>query len=283
MENFMNQPLLNRSIAKVNGIRMFYRDTKVGDQSILCLHGRWGRGETWSDFINRFHRRYRIIAPDQRGHGLSTKARGPFNSETMAADSAGLIQYLGCQPVIVVGHSMGGRIAAYLTSIYPELIKRLVILDENADGAEAQINPDPSSRFDPFDDGLTRSWPTPYPSYQAAREDLEQRFKLATNVNYFLQSLTETVKGYDFMFSRRVMAAIGRSYKSWYHLLSGISCPVLLVRAAESWCLSKEVAAKMQALIKNVTYFEVPDSDHMVYADNPDKFYLPFESFLEQC
>ena len=52
----MNQPLLNRSIAKVNGIRMFYRDTKVGDQSILCLHGRWGRGETWSDFINRFHR-----------------------------------------------------------------------------------------------------------------------------------------------------------------------------------------------------------------------------------
>jgi len=279
----MSQPILNRSIAKVNGIQMFYRDTNVGVQSILCLHGRWGRGETWSDFINRLHRRYRIIAPDQRGHGLSSKSRGPFSSETMAADSEALIQYLGCQPVIVVGHSMGGWIAAYLTAIYPELIKGLVILDENTDGAEAQINPDPSRRFDPLDDGLTRSWPTPYASFQAARDDLRQRFKLASNVDYFLKSLTETVAGYDFMFSRRAMAAIGRSYKSWYHLLPGISCPVLLVRAAESWCLSKEVAGKMQALIRNCTYFEVPDSDHMVYADNPDEFYPRFEMFLEQC
>jgi 2-succinyl-6-hydroxy-2,4-cyclohexadiene-1-carboxylate synthase len=116
-------------MAKVNGINLFYRDTLSGDQTILCLHGRWGRGETWTDLIARYRDRYRIIAPDQRGHGLSDKPIARYAGEDMAADAYELIRYLGCAPVIVVGHSMGARIGAYLAALYPQVVKAFALLD----------------------------------------------------------------------------------------------------------------------------------------------------------
>lgn len=97
-----------RSIIKVNKINLFSRDTKTDAQTILCLHGRWGRGETWSDFINYYGERYRILAPDQRGHGLSEKPVSKYTAEEMSKDMSALLDYLGIKSVILVGHSMGG-------------------------------------------------------------------------------------------------------------------------------------------------------------------------------
>jgi pimeloyl-ACP methyl ester carboxylesterase len=267
-----------RAEAEVNGISLFYRDTGSDKQPMLCLHGRWGRGETWSDLINHYRDKYRIIAPDQRGHGLSDKPVAPYPAEEFAKDMYELLHLLECGPAIVVGHSMGARMAAYLTHLHPEAVKALVILDEPADGADKENIPAPDEIVP--DDGLTVDWPLPFASKPEARKFLKDRFGRESNVDYFMDSLYETARGYDFLFSRYSMAAIGEFWKSWYHILPEIRCPALLVRAAESWCLPKESADKMRALIKNCTYFEVSDSDHMVYTDNPDEFYPGFDDFL---
>jgi pimeloyl-ACP methyl ester carboxylesterase len=271
---------MNRSMIKVNGLSLFYRDTVVGDQAILCLHGRWGRGETWADFISRYKDMYRIIAPDQRGHGLSDKPIERYAGEDLAADAYELIKQLDCGPIIAVGHSMGGRIAAYLTALFPQAVKALAILDETAEGNESSeyLSPD---KIPPKDD-LTAEWPTPYATYEDALQDLKKRFPRETNVRYFLESLVETTEGYDFLFSRYAMSALAVHSRKWFHLLPQIKCPVLLVRAAESWCLSKEDAEKMRGMIRDCTYYEVGNSDHMVYADNPQEFYPQFDSFLSR-
>jgi pimeloyl-ACP methyl ester carboxylesterase len=274
----MEESKMKRAMIKVNGLNLFYRDTVSGHQSILCLHGKWGRGETWTDLVSRYKNRYRIIAPDQRGHGLSDKPIARYAGEDFAEDAYQLIKQLGCDPVIAVGHSKGGRNAAYLAALYPQEVKALAILDESADG------PDTLSNL-PFDkvssvDKLTADWPTPYPTYEDALRDLRKRFSAETNVRYFLESLVETVEGYDFLFSRHAMSAISEYAQAWYHILPRIKCPVLFVRAKESWCLFEEEAEKMKKLIKDCTYFEVTNSDHMVYADNPDEFYPQFEQFL---
>ncbi len=276
----MRSQNLKRALTKINDIHIFYRDTVSGARSMLCLHGRWGRGETWVDLIRRYRDRFRVIAPDQRGHGLSDKPEGPYTAEAFAGDAHSLIRHLDCAPALVVGHSMGGRVAGYLAALYPESVRALAILDETAEGPESRIGADISVDSDPCDDGLTKSWRVSYPTYDGALEDLSRRFERQTNVQYFLDSLTETVEGYELMFSRRAMASIGRSYESWYHLLPKIQCPVLFVRAAESWCLPEGVAARMRTLIRNCTYFEVANSDHMVYADNPDQFYSVFDDFI---
>ena len=271
---------MKRATACINGINLFYRDTAADLPVILCLHGRWGRGETWTDFIKRYRDRYRLIAPDQRGHGLSDKPDSGYTAADLAEDAYQLVRYLNCGPVIVVGHSMGGRIAAHLTTFHPEAIRALVILDETAEGDEQPLSQ--SSDSDVIDDGLTKDWPTPYPTLDDAVTHLSSLFPNPTNLQYFMQSLTETTAGYDFLFSRRAMAELKRYNLPWFDILPQIKCPTLLVRAAESWCLSAEAARKMLPLIKDVTYFEVSRSDHMVYVDNPNEFYPQFERFLNR-
>jgi len=50
----MEKVKIYRTIANLNRIDMFYFDTKADAPTILCIHGRWGRAETWSDFINHY-------------------------------------------------------------------------------------------------------------------------------------------------------------------------------------------------------------------------------------
>ena len=274
----MEQSTIQRARIDVNGVKLFCRDTGSHRPPMLCLHGRLGRGETWTDLMFHYRDRYRIIFPDQRGHGLSDRPVARYASEDLAADAYGLMVQLGCGPAIVVGHSMGGRVAAHVAALYPQQVRALVILDEGADGP-ADLSELPPEKVSPVDQ-LTADWPTPYPTYAEAIQHLTSHFS-ETGVRYFAQSLVETVEGYDFLFSRYAMSAIVEYHQAWFDILPRIECPVLLVRATESWCLSREVADKMRPLIQDCTYFEVSNSDHAVYADNPDEFYPQFEQFLD--
>jgi 2-succinyl-6-hydroxy-2,4-cyclohexadiene-1-carboxylate synthase len=228
----------------------------------------------------RYRDRYRIIAPDQRGHGLSAKPQTGYAAEDFAADAHALTKFLGCGPAIVVGHSMGARIAAHLADAHPRAVKAVAILDEGS-GSPASFRNLPPDRV-PDLDNLTANWPTPYSTYDEAVNDLRGRFGRETNVRYFLESLVETRNGYDFLFSRRAMKAIGKSYRAWDHILPRFQCPVLLVRASNSWVLTREKAEEMRTFIKDCTYAEVKQSDHMVYADNPEEFYEIFDRFLDR-
>jgi pimeloyl-ACP methyl ester carboxylesterase len=268
-----------RFFVNTKGINIFCRDTASSGPTILCLHGLYGRGETWRDFMLRYHDKYRIVAPDQRGHGLSDKPIGRYAPQDFAADANDLIQQLGCSPAIVVGHSMGGRVAGFLAALFPQSVKALAILDVGAYGPDKLSNSQPHQI--PQVDELTANWPTPYPTYEDAVQHLSSQLKRETNIRYYLQSLTETAEGYDFMFSRYAIAATLHYRQSWYHLIPQIQCPVLLVRATESWELSVEEADKMKSLLKNYTYAEVSNSDHMVHVDNPEEFYKIFDRFLE--
>jgi pimeloyl-ACP methyl ester carboxylesterase len=269
---------IRRDFVTVNGINIFCRDTAEGKKTLLCLHGRWGRGETWTDLMRRYLDRYRVVAPDQRGHGLSQKPETGYSGTDFARDAYELIVRLHLDPVVVIGHSMGGRVAGTLAALYPEAIKGLAILDEPAQEQKREVvTTDDGTPTDP----LTGDWPIPYPTYQAALDHLHGRFERETNVRYFLESLVETPEGYDYMFSRAAMGSIERDYCDWDDLLERIRCPVLLVRASNSWCLSQEEAARMRTAITGCSYFEIADSDHMVYADDPDEFYPGLDRFLK--
>jgi 2-succinyl-6-hydroxy-2,4-cyclohexadiene-1-carboxylate synthase len=270
---------IKRSTTKVNGLNLFYLDTGSDRPAMLCLHGRWGRAETWVDTMRRYHDRYRIIAPDQRGHGLSDRPVARYAAEDMATDAYRLLEKLGCGPAIVVGHSMGGHVGGYLAALYPQAVRALAILDQQVSGPQA-LSDLPPEQIAPLD-GLTDDWPTPFATRAEAVQFVSEKFPVASNTQYFLASLAETVEGYDFLFSRRAMAAIAHYAQNWFHILPQIQCPVLLVRAVNSWCLPQDEAQRMREQIEDCMYFEVSNSDHMVYADNPDEFYPQFESFLK--
>ncbi len=73
--------------------------------------------------------RHRLLAPDLRGRGASRTLPGPWGIDRHAEDVAGLITASTPGPVVLVGHSMGGFVAAALVRRFPDLVSALVLVD----------------------------------------------------------------------------------------------------------------------------------------------------------
>ena len=269
---------VKRKSVEISGLKLFYRDTETSGPLILCLHGRFGRGETWLDFISRYSDKYRIVAPDQRGHGLSDKPGGKYTSEEMAQDAAVLIEKLDCGPAIVVGHSMGGRVAGYLSALHKQHVSALVVLDQTAKGPAAPSTV-PLEQL-PAKDSFTEKWPLPFSSYTQAREYLLAVTQSEVRTSYYLDSLIEREDGYHMMFSQQATSAIFEYQQDWFHLLEEISQPVLLVRAKDSVELSMADCQRMLSLLPSAQMTEVSRPEHHVYLSDPTEFYACFDRFL---
>jgi pimeloyl-ACP methyl ester carboxylesterase len=108
---------------------VFTRDTGGSHpRTVLLLHG-W----TVSADLNFFGlygplaQRYRVVAPDHRGHGRGMRAEAPFSLEDCADDAATLLMELGIPSAVVVGFSMGGAIGVRLAARHPQLVEGLVL------------------------------------------------------------------------------------------------------------------------------------------------------------
>lgn len=272
-------PQIFRETARVYDIDLFYLHTKSEGPVILCLHGRWGRAETWYEFMQHYGDDYRIIAPDQRGHGLSSKPISKYTAEEMADDMAALLSHLGITSAIVAGHSMGGRIAGYLAAQHPGLVSALAILDKSAGGPDAQSTLPLS---DIPADKLTKDWPLPFPTLHDAKAFLKRWSDSELEYEYFMNSLIETPEGYTMMFSSQAMAANTAYGHSWFHLLPRIKCPTLLVRARGGAAVSDEDFMMMQSLLPNCIAREASSPDHNVFLSNPSEFYSYFGELLKK-
>lgn len=277
----MKTTLIHRHRVEVNGVDIFYLDTETEGDAILCLHGRWGRGETWVDFMRRYGERYRVIAPDQRGHGLSGKPISRYTTEEMARDMIALMDHLRIGSAIVVGHSMGGGIAAYLASCYPERAKALAILDKSAAGPE-RSSALPLEKIEAVDP-VTKDWPLPFASRLEAQDHIRKAMESDLSYQYFMNSLTEGADGYRMMYSDQAMAANIAYYHSWFDLLPKIRCPVMLVRSGSHEAVPDEDFSKMRSLLTGCMAVEMSHPDHNVHLGNKREFYGYFDEFLKKA
>ncbi|CAL9354961.1 alpha/beta fold hydrolase [Streptomyces sp. enrichment culture] len=99
-----------------------YRDTGSGDLVVL-LHSGFLDHRVWDDHVPVLARRYRVIAPDTRGHGFSANATEPFR---WADDLAALLRHLDAGPAVLVGLSMGGVIATDTVLEHPDVVRAVV-------------------------------------------------------------------------------------------------------------------------------------------------------------
>ena len=115
-----------------DGVRIAYRDEGQGE-TILLIHGFASNTATnwadprWISLLAQSGRR--VIAFDNRGHGLSEKLYDPslYGAPSMAGDALRLLDHLGIQRVDVLGYSMGARIAAFLVLQHPERVRSVIL------------------------------------------------------------------------------------------------------------------------------------------------------------
>lgn len=117
---------------KVNDIELYYESHGDG-QAIVFLSETACDGEVWKIHqVPEFSKDHRVIIHDYRGTGRSAKPSIAYTTNMFAEDVIALLDHLRVEDVVVVGHSMGGRVAQILALDYPNRVKKLVLASTGA-------------------------------------------------------------------------------------------------------------------------------------------------------
>jgi pimeloyl-ACP methyl ester carboxylesterase len=118
----------NSRVIDVDGAQL-YADTRPGtNPALVFLHYWGGSRRTWQPVLTRLHPDQAFVNYDQRGWGDSANAPGPYDLQRLADDAQSVIATEGYTDYILVGHSMGGKIAQALAARRPAGLAGVVLV-----------------------------------------------------------------------------------------------------------------------------------------------------------
>jgi esterase len=95
---------------------------------LLILHGLFGCWDNWHPVAKALSQRFCVYVPDLRNHGDSFHSP-QFDYDAMAGDIQTLLDALALDRAVLLGHSMGGKVALRLAALHPERVQRLIVVD----------------------------------------------------------------------------------------------------------------------------------------------------------
>ena len=149
-------------------VRMAFMDVpplgQPNGHTVVLLHGNNFAGFYFGGPIDALRKEgFRVVAPDQIGYGRSSKPIIPYNFHDMARNTRLVLQSLKIERAMVVGHSMGGMLAARFATQYPAMTERLVLY--NPIGL---VDPRFDRPWESTDESYKRTLAATYPTVRAA-------------------------------------------------------------------------------------------------------------------
>lgn len=108
-------------------MKLFYRESGKGE-TLIILHGLYGSSDNWVSISKELEPFFRVINVDQRNHGQSPHSF-EHSYSALADDLLELFNDLNLEKAILLGHSMGGKVAMQFTFDHPEKVSSLIIVD----------------------------------------------------------------------------------------------------------------------------------------------------------
>jgi pimeloyl-ACP methyl ester carboxylesterase len=119
---------MSQHMIETNGATIRVTERDAGQPALVFLHYWGGSSRTWRGVIDRLAGRARCVALDQRGWGESIATDGRYGLAAMADDVEAVAQRLGLSRFVLVGHSMGGKVAQIVAGRRPAGLVGLVLV-----------------------------------------------------------------------------------------------------------------------------------------------------------
>jgi pimeloyl-ACP methyl ester carboxylesterase len=113
-------------------LQMSVREHPGGSPPFLALHGLASNARWWDLVAARLSPRWRVLAPDLRGHGRSERPEAGYSFPEVVGDLRGLVETASLDRVIVAGHSWGASVALWFAATLPERVLGCVCVDGGA-------------------------------------------------------------------------------------------------------------------------------------------------------
>lgn len=275
-----------QKFAEFDRWRIRYHDAGEG-HPIMLLHGSGPGATAWSNFgsnIDALSKKYRVIAPDFPGWGLSsvfdpdTGARFDVNADVVI----GLMDYLKIEKAAIVGNSMGGIASQMLTAQHPNRVSHCITMGAPAPGG-------PTAFYQPL--GLTEGLKVLFEAYQAPTEEncrklveimvFDSSFvtdalirERAANANANQDHLKNFIKGLATMH----INAVGRD--ELLHALEKSTIPALIIHGRDDRVVPVEHSLRTAALMPNATLMVFNQCGHWAQLEHAKKFNGLVDGFL---
>ncbi|WP_030157104.1 alpha/beta fold hydrolase [Streptomyces sp. NRRL S-244] len=256
-----------RHTLTIDGRTLSYLDFGGPGRPLLALHGGMSEGLAFAGLADALGDAWRVIAPDQRGHGDSDRA-DDYGREGYLSDAVALLDHLGLDaPVALLGYSLGGFNAYHLAAAHPDRITALVNVD-----ATVAIDPDTAGALFGFLRDMRYTAPT-REELLAAAGPVGSQF-----VERALRPLPDG--GWRLPFHPQDMidsaeACRGDHWDTWL----ASHCPALLVHGTRSQTLRQETADAMVSRRPGTSYTPV-DAEHFLPFTHPEEFHEAVRKFL---
>ena len=272
-----------------DGHRIHVLEWSTEGVPLIFVHGFGNTAHIWADAAPVVAPYYRTLAIDQRGHGDSDHdPEHRYHYEDLARDLEAVVEALGIERFVLVGHSLGGRTSMVYAGRHPEKLAGLVIVDtgpEHDPRGSSRIRQEVEQRGDgtvgsveEYERLLAHNFPV---SSAPVLKRMAQAELKPREDGRFERKLDPTFFPARAMVDEAEMEAQEREWseKLW-KTLEAIPCPTLVVRGAASDILGPEIADRMvDEALPHGELAVIPQSSHSVMTDNPEGFNAALSKF----
>lgn len=259
---------------RANGIRQHYlryggaSGARVGREAVLLLPGITSPAATWGFVGEHLGQYFDTWVLDIRGRGLSEAHDGlDYSLDAQAADAIAFAQAAGIERYMLVGHSMGARIAIRAARSAPTGLTRVVLIDPPVSGPGRRPYP---SKLPWYVDSMKLC-------REGADGDALRTF-CPTWTDEQLRLRAEWLHTCD---ERAVLESFAGFQSDDIHAdLPKLEVPALLIAAERGDVVRDEDIDEIRALNPRIDAVRVPDAGHMIPWDNEAGFYRAFGTFL---
>ncbi|MEL1262967.1 alpha/beta hydrolase [Pseudoxanthomonas putridarboris] len=246
------------------------REAKVaGAPTVVMVHGFTGGKENWYPLAERLGGRYRLVVPDLPGWGESQRIDGAdYGFAAQAARLADFLRHVrrDGSPIVLLGHSMGGGIAAIAAAEHPQLVARVGLID--AAGVRFQDN-----QFGI--DVLAGENPFAVSDAASLQRYLDTVFHDRAVQPSLPWPVSEAVIGWRIRqapFEQQVLDRIGRSDQRFLpgQAAAAIRQPALLLWCRQDRVIDPSAMALYAAQMPQAIQVSLDDCGHMSIMEKPD-------------
>lgn len=239
---------------------------------IIILHGLFGMLDNWQTIAKKLSEDYMVYLVDLRDHGKSEHT-DDFNYSLLAQDIAEFMEAEWIHESYVIGHSMGGKTALQLVNDYPDLVKKLIIVDigikSYKGGHEVILD---ALRSVPIDIVESR---------KEVEKHLAQYIEEPGIRLFLMKNLTRNKEG-----GYRWKMNLNLLIKHYQEILAGITfgdvveTPTLFIRGGKSGYILNEDVEELSSHFNDMNLVTIEDAGHWVHAEKPNELLSAINSFL---
>lgn len=239
---------------------------------LIILHGLFGSSDNWQTHAKKLAEKYNVYTIDQRNHGKSPWSNA-FNYAIMAEDLHEFVEQHEIKDFILMGHSMGGKVAIQYAQNHPETISHLIIVDMGL--KEYPIT------HDRIIEGLKSINILQLESRRAANEQLAKYVPEDITRLFLLKNLYRKKEGgWGWHINISVLddklPEIVKSSPRKQTLVKA-----LFISGGKSNYVLKSDYPSIKEVFPNAAFYVIEEADHWIHAEAPEEFLATILHFIE--